>query len=190
LEKLNDEHIDLIQQYVKRELGNDRGLSEEMLDHLCILIELEMQQGTPFASALETAFNGLDHNALRDIRYQELVLRYADPRLIKALFAAIVLCLLLAISYWIQQVRGFRMFSLIALVLATYFLLPLLALRRWYKSQARLQVLVMAWLGVIQLHSLIFIVIRPFRWRAGLFFFFTSLAIGLFYHFKNQRSKD
>jgi hypothetical protein len=190
LENITDEQIALIQQYVKRKVGNDQALSEEMLDHLCILIELEMQQGQAFNRALEIAFDGLDQNALREIRYQEWVLRYADPRLIKALIAIIVICLLLALNFWIQQVRGFRMFSLLALLLAAYFLLPLLTLRRWYKSDARIQVLVSAWLQVIQLHCLIFMVLHPFRWRAGLFFFVLTVAIGLFYHFKTQRSKN
>jgi hypothetical protein len=187
MDKLSDAQVELIQEFVQKKMGQKNALGDELFDHLCILTELEIQAGKPFAIALETAFAGLDQHALAEIRTQEKILRYTDKRLLLSLSILIALCLAGAIWLFVSQIRGFRLFALIALVLSAYFLLPLLTLRRWYKATEPLSLLVGVWLIFIQLHSLMFIVVRPFRWRAGLFFIALTLLIALFYWAKHKK---
>ncbi|MFP4291110.1 MAG: hypothetical protein ACLFQ0_05755 [Cyclobacteriaceae bacterium] len=71
---LSDEQVEIIRAMIDQSKLNMQELKDDLLDHLCCVVEYEMQQGLPFEKAAQKAFVRVCPNGLEEIQRETIFL--------------------------------------------------------------------------------------------------------------------
>jgi hypothetical protein len=187
MKPLTDAQVIDIQSFLKEKLGNASALTDELLDHVCVLTEIEMQAGKPFEVARERAFLQLDKSVLQDIQKTEMHRKWADKRTGERLLKVIIGLIIVGLGLFLGDLRGFRIAWILALILTAYLWLPLTAFRRWVLETPKPFQVFLFLAAFIQLNSLIFWVLRLRLWRLFVPLIVISSVITLVVWWRQER---
>ena len=190
MEKLTDAQTLDIQRFLNKNLGNSFVVADELLDHLCILTELEMQAGKPFADALKAAYSQLDKAALQEIRTTENILAWTNKRLLDSLLVLIICAAIIGFTLFFLKIKGFRLAWIAALILLGYIFLPLFALRKWAIFPHKITDTIFFFIGFIQLNGLVFMIIKLRWWKYAVPIMLLGLIVGAVIWIKNKYVKE
>jgi hypothetical protein len=185
---LTDIQVADIQSHIVKKMGASQ-LTDELLDHICILTEVEMQTGKPFKAAFETAFSQFDRTTLQDIRSQEQVFSWTKSGFVKGLLAVIIGLICLGLSLFFLKIKGFRLILITALFLANYILLPLFFFKKGWATADKIVVFLTFLLIFINLNGLMFLIAKLKWWRiVGAFMLVSTVGISFFrWFYKRQK---
>lgn len=83
---ISEEHEERIIQEVTNSSIKNQSLKDDLIDHLCCLIEMEMDRGSTFEKALEKAYKQTAPNGLNEIQQETIfLLNYTKIMLMKRL---------------------------------------------------------------------------------------------------------
>ncbi len=87
--KLTEEQVSLVQDYVDAQKLKRKTLRDDVVDHLCCVIEEELGKGEPFDQLLSKAVSELAPRGLPDLEHQTFFLLNANRilRMKKVLYA-------------------------------------------------------------------------------------------------------
>ncbi len=98
--ELNAEQIKLVADHLAEDGLNYQPLQAELLDHVCCMIEEEMQNGMLFEEASKTVFEFFGKDELKNLQEQTISLTNKKSSFMKNLVLATVLFLLFPPSIW------------------------------------------------------------------------------------------
>ncbi len=134
--KLTDDQISLIEDRLEKEGVKHESLFEDLLDHLCCVVEIKLKRGLNFQEALASAIDELAPNGLDDLEKRTRFLLNSKRIIImkKLMYlvgfigaATFSVGTLFKIMHW----PGANMASLIGLILLLLIFIPLWALDRY-----------------------------------------------------------
>ena len=83
---ITDSHVEFVTEEINKSNIRHQGLKDDLIDHFCCLIEIEMQKGNSFQKAYEIAFHQTSPNGLDEIQDETLfLLNYNKIRNMKRL---------------------------------------------------------------------------------------------------------
>ena len=71
---ITDEQVDYIEAQIKKSMIKNKSLSDDLLDHMCCLVEINMKKGLTFEQAYQKAFLQTSPNGYEEIQNETLFL--------------------------------------------------------------------------------------------------------------------
>jgi hypothetical protein len=71
---ITDQHFSFISQKIKQSDISSKGIQDDLIDHFCCLVEIEMQRGNSFEEAYENAYRQTTPNGFEEIQHETFFL--------------------------------------------------------------------------------------------------------------------
>ncbi|MEQ8471100.1 MAG: hypothetical protein RIC35_07940 [Marinoscillum sp.] len=135
---ISDEQVDFIEQSIAESNVKNKELRDDLLDHMCCLVEIEMKKGLTFDQAYQKAFLQTSPNGYGEIQNETLfLLNYNKIMNMKRLTYTSGFIFSMAFSFGclfkILHWPGANLLTSIGLIGATFVFVPMLLINK-YKS--------------------------------------------------------
>ncbi len=102
--ELNDNQIAHIEQVLREHGLTNDALRDELLDHVCCQVEVEMGSGLRFGQALEHSLNAFEEDEMEDIQACSLAIFHKKNSIMKKVsIAALITMLVVCSAYWLRD---------------------------------------------------------------------------------------
>jgi len=139
--KLSTEQVAIVKKQVEQSGIVNETLRDDVLDHLCCVIEIKLSQGKDFNLALQEAIYELAPEGLIELQHETVFLLNSTKiiRMKKVMYsigALSVMCFVLGVTFAMLQWLGARELSIGGFLGFVFLYVPLLAIDR-YKTNIR-----------------------------------------------------